>query len=222
MHIHLAEEVYQVGQSLQRYGARPLHALAAMGALDARTLAVHGCWFDAGERALLAERGGALAYCPNSNMFLGDGVTDIPDLLARGVRIGLGTDGGCSNNRVSVFDEMRACALLAKVHQVDGQALAAEPCLAMGTAVGGQILGLPVGRIAAGFRADLVGLDLGDPSLWPLGALAKNVVYSLSARAVREVMVDGEVVVKDGRLLRVALEEIEQRVTQLTRDWAAA
>ena len=56
---------------------------------------------------LLAERGAALAYCPGSNMFLGDGVTRVPELLRAGVRVGLGTDGGCTNNRLSVFEEMR-------------------------------------------------------------------------------------------------------------------
>ena len=100
-------------------------------------IAVHGCWFDAGERALLAERGGSLAYCPGSNMFLGDGVTDLVDLVARGVPVGLGTDGGCSNNRVSVFDEMRTAALLQKVHRTDGQAIDAETCFALGTRTAG-------------------------------------------------------------------------------------
>ncbi len=109
-------------------------------------IAVHGCWFDASERALLAERGGSLAYCPGSNMFLGDGVTDLVDLVARGVRVGLGTDGGCSNNRVSVFDEMRAAALLQKVHRTDGQAIDAETCFALGTRTAGEALRLPVGR----------------------------------------------------------------------------
>jgi 5-methylthioadenosine/S-adenosylhomocysteine deaminase len=221
MHIHLAEEAYQVDQALERYGARPLHAVAAMGVLDARTIAVHGCWFDAGERALLAERGGGLAYCPNSNMFLGDGITDVVDLVARGVRVGLGSDGGCSNSRVSVFDEMRACALLQKVARTNGQAITAETCLDLGTRVGGELLGLPVGRIAPGFRADLVALDLADPSLWPPGPLAKNVVYSLSARAVTDVMVDGELVVTGRRLTRVPLEEIQARVFDLTRDFHA-
>jgi 5-methylthioadenosine/S-adenosylhomocysteine deaminase len=221
LHIHLAEEQYQVEQALERYGARPLHAASAMGVLDERLIAVHGCWFDASERALLAERGASLAYCPNSNMFLGDGVTDVVDLLARGVRVGLGTDGGCSNSRVSVYDEMRACALLQKVSRVNGQAITAETCWKLGTSVGGELLGLPVGRIAPGFRADLVALDLHDPSLWPLGALAKNVVYSLSSRAVTDVIVDGELVVADRQLTRVPLEEIRQRVFDLTRDWRA-
>src|SRR6185295_14374208 len=128
-----------------RFGKRPLHAVAGLDVDLARAIVVHACWFDEGERALMAERGAALAYCPGSNMFLGDGVTDVVDLHARGVRIGLGTDGGCSNNRVSVLDEMRACALLQKVAKVDGQAIDAEACFAMGTRGGADVLGLPVG-----------------------------------------------------------------------------
>src|SRR5262249_52802418 len=221
LHIHLAEEKYQVDDALARYGRRPLHAVDAMGALTAPLIAVHGCWFDEGERALLGERGAALAYCPGSNMFLGDGVTDVVDLRRRGVRVALGTDGGCSNNRVSVLDEMRSCALLQKVSRTDGQAIGAEDCFAMGTRLGGEVLGVPVGRVAPGCRADLVALDLGDPSLWPTAALAKNVVYSLSSRAVRDVMVDGHVVVANRRLQAVAEEDIEVRVKRLTGSWRA-
>jgi cytosine/adenosine deaminase-related metal-dependent hydrolase len=119
-------------------------------------IAVHACWFDEGERALLAERGGGLAYCPGSNMFLGDGVTDLVDLVARGVTIGLGTDGGCSNNRVSVFDEMRTAALLQKVHRVDGQAIRPpRPRLAPGHRGGGQTCcGCRSAGIEVGYRCD--------------------------------------------------------------------
>jgi 5-methylthioadenosine/S-adenosylhomocysteine deaminase len=218
-HIHLAEERYQVDDSLARFGARPLHAVAALGVDLAEAIVVHACWFDDHERAVMAERGASLAYCPGSNMFLGDGVTDLVDLHARGVRIGLGTDGGCSNNRVSVLDEIRMAALLQKVARTDGQAITAEACFAMGTRGGGDVLRLPVGRIAPGYRCDLVALDLDDPSLWPEQALAKNVVYALSSRAVRDVVVDAEVVVADGQLTSVPLDEIHRRVTELTQDW---
>jgi len=218
-HVHLAEERYQVEQSLARFGARPYHAVAALDVDLARAVVVHACWFDEGERAAMAERGSALAYCPGSNMFLGDGITDVVDLHARGVRVGLGTDGGCSNNRVSVLDEMRTCALLQKVARTDGQAITAETVLAMGTAAGGTVLGLPVGRIAPGYRCDLVAVDLDDPSLWPAQALAKNAVYALSSRAITEVVVDAEIVVADRRLTQVPLDEIQRRVSELTRTW---
>jgi 5-methylthioadenosine/S-adenosylhomocysteine deaminase len=218
-HIHLAEERYQVDQSLERFGARPLHAVAGLPVDLSAMIAVHGCWFDESERALLAERGGSLAYCPGSNMFLGDGVTDLVDLVARGVRVGLGTDGGCSNNRVSVFDEMRTAALLQKVHRTDGQAIDAETCFRLGTVTAGEVLRLPIGRIAPGYRCDLVALDLDDPSLWPVQALEKNIVYALSPRAVTNVVVDGTEVVSEGRLVQVPLDEIQTRVAELTRDW---
>lgn len=218
-HIHLAEEQYQVAQSLQRFGQRPMHAIAGLDVDVSNMIAVHTCWFDESERALLADRGGGLAYCPGSNMFLGDGVTDIVDLLARGVTLGLGTDGGCSNNRVSVFDEMRSAALLQKVHRIDGQAISAEACFAMGTAGGGALLRLPVGRIAPGYRCDLVAVDLADPSLWPPRYLEKNLVYALSSRAITDVVVDGTVAVQNRQLVHVDLQEIRRRVAHLTATW---
>ncbi|MEZ4367332.1 MAG: amidohydrolase family protein [Kofleriaceae bacterium] len=221
-HIHLAEERYQVEDSLARFGARPLAAVAALPVDLAQMIAVHGCWFDEAERALLAERGGGLAYCPGSNMFLGDGVTDLVDLAARGVTVGLGTDGGCSNNRVSVFDEMRTAALLQKVHRIDGQAIDAGTVLHQGTAGGADLLRLPVGRLAPGRRCDLVLLDLDDLSLWPTVALEKNVVYALSPRAITDVVVDGRLVVADGRLTTIPHGEIRARVARLTRDWTRA
>ena len=191
-HIHLAEERYQVDQSLERFGARPLHAVAALPVDLAQMIAVHGCWFDESERKLLAERG---------------------------VRVGLGTDGGCSNNRVSVFDEMRMAALLQKVHRTNGQAITAEQCYALGTSGAGEVLRLPIGRIAPGYRCDVVALDLDDPSLWPAQALEKNVVYALSPRAITDVVVDGQEVVTARQLVHVPLDEIQVRVAELTGDW---
>ncbi len=218
-HIHLAEEKWQVEQSLERTGKRPIHAVGSLQVDLASMIAVHGCWFDESERTVLADRGGSLAYCPGSNMFLGDGVTDLVDLVVRGVRVGLGSDGGCSNNRVSVFDEMRMAALLQKVHRTDGQAIDAETCFALGTRTAGEVLRLPVGKVAPGYRCDLVALDLDDPSLWPAQALEKNVVYALSSRAITDVVVDGQQVVQARHLCNVHLDEIQGRVGELTRGW---
>src|SRR5262249_61423033 len=124
---------------------------------------VHCVWLDEDEVRLMGERGTGLAYCPSSNMILGDGITRITELQAAGVRIGLGTDGGCTNNRLSVFEEMRMAALLQKVRYLDGTRLPAEAAFAMGTRGGAQLLGLAAGRSAPGRPAPLLAGGLRQP-----------------------------------------------------------
>jgi 5-methylthioadenosine/S-adenosylhomocysteine deaminase len=176
-------------------------------------------WLDDEEIGLMGARGAALAYCPSSNMFLGDGITKLPELLRAGVRVGLGTDGGCTNNRLSVFEEMRQASLLQRVRLLDGTALRADTAFALGTHGPAKILGLPAGRIAAGQLADLVAIDLGHPSLHPPLDLLKSVVYAMSPQAVTDVWVHGRRVVEAGRLVTISLECLLERVRRLTRDW---
>ncbi|MEK6608560.1 MAG: amidohydrolase family protein [Myxococcota bacterium] len=217
-HMHLAEEKSQVDAAKDRYGVTPLRALDKMGVLGERSVIVHGCWLDKGERALLAEKKGKLVVNPAANMFLGDGTTDVIDLRKRGVTVALGTDGGCTNSRVSIFDEMRTCALVQKLNRLDGGAITAEEVLAMGAAAGGEALGLPLGRIAPGQRADFVLLDLDDLSLWPIQGLVKNVVYAQSHRAVQDVVVEGEIVVRDRQLVKVPLGQVRDKIREATKD----
>ena len=152
-------------------------------------------------------------------MFLGDGITRIPEMLRAGVRVGLGTDGGCTNNRASVFEEMRMASLLQRVRLFDGGALPAERAFAMGTRDGAAMLGVDAGLIAAGRLADLVAVDLGHPSLHPPIDLLKNVVYAMSAQAITDVWVHGRRVVEDRRLASADLDELLARVRELTTGW---
>src|SRR5439155_8968307 len=99
-------------------------------------------WLDDDEIARMGARGAALAYCPSPNMFLGDGITRIPELRAAGVRIALGTDGGSTNNRLSVFEAMRLASLLHRVRLLDGSALDAERAFALWTCAGAALLWL--------------------------------------------------------------------------------
>src|SRR5499426_2771454 len=115
LHIHVAEGRYEGERTLREHGATPIRYLDKLGVLGPRTIAVHCVWLDDGEIALTGGRRARLAYCPSSNMFLGDGITRVPEMLAAGVRVGLGTDGGCTNNRLSVFEEMRMTSLVQRV-----------------------------------------------------------------------------------------------------------
>lgn len=219
-HIHVSEGQYEVEMIQKEYGLTPIRWLDALGVLDDRAILVHAVWATPEEIALMGERRVHLAYNPASNMFLGDGITNIPAMVAAGVRVALGSDGGCSNNRTSVFDEMRTCALLQKVNRLDGATLSAEEVFGMGTANGGSALRLPIGELAPGKRADLVALDMTDISLQPPNRLIKNIVYAMSPQAISGVWVDGEARLRDGELTgKITLREIGQRVRALTAQW---
>ena len=219
-HIHVAEGQYEGARTLEEHGATPIRYLDKLGVLGERMIGVHCVWLDEEEIRLMGERGAGLAYCPSSNMVLGDGITRITELQAAGVTIGLGTDGGCTNNRLSVFEEMRMAALLQKVRHLDGTRLPAEQAFQMGTLDGGRLLDLDAGDIKEGMLADFVAVDLGHPSLHPPTNLLKNVVYAMSPQAITDVWVHGRHVVKDRRLTMVDLDALMARVRALTRGWA--
>jgi 5-methylthioadenosine/S-adenosylhomocysteine deaminase len=216
----VAEGQYEGERTLREHGATPIRYLDRLGVLGSRMVGVHCVWLDDAEIALMGGRGAGLAYCPGSNMFLGDGITRVPELLRAGVRIGLGTDGGCTNNRLSVFDEMRTCALLQRVRLLDGTALSAATAFDLGTRSAAELLRLEAGVIASGRLADLVAIDLGHLSLQPRHDLLRSVVYAMSHQAVTDVWVHGRRVVERGRLTTVAEEDLTARVAALTRGWA--
>jgi len=218
-HIHVAEGQYEGARTLKEHGATPIRYLEKLGVLGERMIGVHCIWLDDEEIRLMGERGAGLACCPSSNMILGDGITRITEMREAGVVIGLGTDGGCTNNRLSVFEEMRTAALLQKVRHLDGTRLPAEQAFQMGTLDGGRLLDLETGDIKQGMLADFVAIDLGHPSLHPPINLLKSVVYAMSPQAITDVWVHGRHVVKDQRVATVDQGALMERVTTLTRGW---
>lgn len=218
-HLHLAEASYEVEQVRARYGTTPVRLLQREGLLTDRLVAVHGVWLDDEELDMMADAGSAIVHCPGANAFLGDGIARLPEMLERGVRVGLGPDGGCANNKQSVFEEMRLASLFAKARLTDGSALDAPTALDLGTRAGGDVLGLPVGSLAEGAYADLVALDLADVSLQPLATLERQIVNSMRSTAIDKVMVGGEVVVSDGALTRVDRADLNRRIAAVTEGW---
>ncbi len=218
-HMHVAEGRYERDQIAAQYGKTPIRWLESLGvALDRMTI-IHGCWLEDDDIRLMGERDVRLVYNPASNMFLGDGVTRIVDMQNAGVKMGLGSDGGCSNNRVSVFDEMRMCSLLQKVTHLSSEVVPAEMAFAMGTAGSAATLDIPAGRIAPGHYADFVLLDMDDPSLQPPWSYEKNVVYSMTPHAIAEVIVGGKTVFHNGQLTQVGWADVLGELREVTKDW---
>jgi 5-methylthioadenosine/S-adenosylhomocysteine deaminase len=218
-HIHVAEEMFEVEETLEKYKLRPVHYLNDLGVVDERMIAIHLVWLEDSEIRLLGKKNAALAYCPSSNMFLSDGVSRIPDLAQAGVRISLGSDGACSNNRISVFEEMRMCSLLQKVTRLDGTCMNAKQVFEMGTKVGGELLRLLVGVLQEGYQADFVTLNLSDLSLSPKRELFANVVYSMQPTAICDVIVNGKFIVQGGELTTISEKSIVNKVDRLFEKW---
>ena len=218
-HIHVAEGRYEREQVEARHGAPPIKFLDRLGVLSERMLAVHCVWLDDEELDLMAKRGAKLAYNPSSNMFLGDGITRIPDMLRKGITISLGTDGACSNNMLNIFMEMRQAALLQKVARLDPAVISAPQVFRMGTEGGGIALNLPVGIFRPGYKADFVAIDLNHPSLHPPQNLLNHIVYSLSPQAIHAVVINGREVYKEGRILTIDEKQLLERVRRITQGW---
>lgn len=218
-HIHVAEEPFEVEQVQKEYGLRPVELLNKIGVLDESMVAVHAVWLNEEEIKLMGKNKTNLAYCPSSNMFLADGVTNIPDMIKYGVNVGLGSDGACSNNRISIFEEIRMSALLQKVNRLDAMCINGQTTFKMGTEFGGKLLQLPIGKIEEGYKADFVSLRLNDISLQPLfksnEQLLSNIVYSMQPTAISRVIVDGKEIVKDNEIVTVSEKNIIKKVNTL-------
>lgn len=211
-HIHVAEEMFEVQQVKKEHGLPPLAYLDSLGVVDEHMCIIHGVWLNDDEIKTMGQKKAHLIYCPSSNMFLADGITDIPAYMKYGVPIALGSDGACGNNRISVFEEMRMVSILQKAKTCDALCVNYKDAFNMGTKTGGEVLGLPIGSIEPGMKADLVGVSLQDFSMQPLtkkgGQFLPNLVYSMQPTAIKRVAVNGKTTVMDNHLVNIAEEKV--------------
>jgi 5-methylthioadenosine/S-adenosylhomocysteine deaminase len=210
LHIHLAETRSEVEQISAQYGLRPVEYAESVGLFENRhVVAAHCVYLSEKEMDILAKRRVGIAHNPQSNMKLASGIAPIPELLKKGALVGLGTDGASSNNNLDMFEEMQSCSFLHKVHTLDPTNLPAWQVLKMATANGAQVLGLEdLGSIRAGYKADLLLLDLHRPHLVPLHDPIANIVYAVHSSDVKTVIIDGEIIMKDRQMLTMDTERI--------------
>jgi len=139
-------------------------------------------------------------------------------MLAKGIRVGLGTDGCASNNSLDMFREMDVCAKVQKLHELDPVAVPAAKILESATTKGALISGFPGhdAILAPGNSADLIMLDIGRPHLTPLYS-SDLLVYAASGADVCTVIIDGQLVLNKGKLLTIDIEEVLGRVRSLAK-----
>jgi len=206
MHFHLSETRKEVYDHKAKTGMRPAEHLESIGVLSERCLAAHAAWLTINEVKALARNKCSVATCPVSNMKLATGgVAPLPEMFTHGVNVSLGTDGSTTNNGLDLLAEMKTLALIQKCYRWDPTVLPAQQVLDIATLGGAKALGMAnaIGSIEEGKKADLVILDGKAPNLRPMRPdnLVSNIVYSGNSSNVKTVICDGNVVMRDRKIL---------------------
>jgi len=211
--LHLAETKEEVKEIEKRFGKRPAKHLKDLGLLGSHLIVDHCVHINESEIELLAENNVCVVHNPESNMKLASGVAPVPDMIAKGITVGLGTDGCASNNNLDLFGEMDMAAKLHKVNNLDPTVMNAQTLVKMATIDGAKVLGLEkiTGSLEVGKRADLIVIDTNKPHLVPMYNPYSHLVYAASGHDVKHSIIDGNLVMEDRRLLTLDVEDIIER-----------
>jgi 5-methylthioadenosine/S-adenosylhomocysteine deaminase len=218
--IHLAETRSEVDTIRRRFGKTPVGFLADQNLLTPNLLACHCVAIEAADIELLQHHDVKVAHNPESNMKLASGVAPVPELLAAGVCVGLGTDGCASNNNLDLFQEMDTAAKLHKVHRLDPTVMDAATVMRMATADGARALGLDAvtGSLEPGKAADLIVVDTAAPHLTPMYHPMSHMVYAAGGSDVTTVIVNGRILMEDRRILSFDQNQAVDAVNDIAAD----
>src|SRR5262249_1382660 len=204
MHVYESKVQRVAGELL--YGGSLVRRVRDLGALDERTAVVHAVWVDDQDISDLAEASSTVIHSPSGNLRCGSGVMPYRDLVRAGVPVALCTDEATVEDTCSLWSVGRLAAQMHKIAGPDYEAWpTAEESLRSVAAAGARAMGL-AGEICVlrrGARADIVLIDLSTSTYAPMVYLPRHLVYGEDGRSIRMVMVDGEIVVQDGRILTV-------------------
>ncbi len=226
IHTHTSEQREEVAVVQSLFGDRPVKIFHERGILKPGTVLAHCVWLDDAEISLLADTGTGVAHCPVSNMKLASGAAPLARFKEAGLNVGLGSDGGISNNSLSMWECMKFGSLLQKVTRLDATALPAEESIRMGTIDGARLLGVDqhIGSLEAGKLADVIMIDLWQPHLLPVveseghDPVLWNLVFAAQASDVQHVWVGGRQVLNSRRLTGIDEDEALQAIHARTLD----
>jgi guanine deaminase len=223
LHSHVAESKVQAVASLKIYGATQTAHLDGLGVIGPDFTIAHGVWLDHDDMARLGDKGASVAHNPGSNMRLGSGLADTRGMLDRRINLGIGTDGASCSDNQNMYEAMRLASFVSKVQGPDWRRwLTAREAALAATEGSARVLGFDrIGRIAPGWKADLVMLDLDHPNWLPLNNPVNQLVHAEDGTAVDGVMIGGRMVVENRRVLTVDLARLRQRA-EAARDRLAS
>jgi 5-methylthioadenosine/S-adenosylhomocysteine deaminase len=212
LNIHLVETALERANFNAEHGQSTVCALRDIDFFAGPVIAAHSIWLDDGDIDIYYRHGVGVAHCPQSNAKLAAGIAPLAALLSAGVQVGLGTDGAATNNNVDLWEEMRLAPLLAKVIASDPKLVPASQALALATSMGARAVHLPdIGSLQAGLKADILVIDVDEAAAVPVftsDSYISHLVYSLGARHVESVWINGKIVVEGGSVQTVDEAEV--------------
>ena len=218
IHIHASETAKEVADCIAQHGATPIAYLDRLGLLSEKTLLAHCTHLSAGDIALIASRRSVIAHMPVSNMKLCSGSFDLVAALNGNCRVTIGTDGCSSNNNLSMLEEMKFAAMLAKMVTGSPEAGRDTVIYDLATRCGAEAFGIDAGVIAEGKLADAVLVDLDNPLMVGDYNLIANMVYSADSSVIDTVICAGRVLMRDRHV--PGEEEILERARKVCRKLA--
>ena len=215
--MHLCETLDEINGSQKDYGMSPIERMDKLGMFECGVIAAHCVHLTDKDREIMAAKKVRIAHNPQSNLKLASGVADVSAAQAAGIVVGLGTDGTSSNNNLDMLEEIRLAAMLHKATKYDPLLIPAAKAWEMGTIDGAKVLGFDnVGKLEAGFEADIVLWDMHKPYWYPRHNKLSLLVYAASANDADTVFVAGKKVVEAGKLLTFDEEVIYKMATERT------
>jgi 5-methylthioadenosine/S-adenosylhomocysteine deaminase len=204
IHTHASENKKECEMVEAETGRRNVAYLDSLGISGAHVLLAHCVHLDTDEMEMLTRTRTNVAHCPSSNLKLGSGLARVAEMLARKIPVSLGADGAACNNRLDMFTEMRTAALLQKLAH-GPEVLPAARVLRMATIDGARALGLEkeIGSLETGKRADVIVVNLKRLHSSPQRDAVSALVYSAQASDVVTAIIDGQMLMRDGELLKM-------------------
>ena len=212
--IHLHENAQEVADAKRDHQMSYIAKLAERGLLTPNVQAVHMTQLEPGDMALFADSGASVVHCPSSNLKLSSGYCDISAYAKQGIRIGLGTDGAASNNRLDMFKEIHTAALLAKHETADPRMGNAHDMLHMATLGSAQAMGMgdTIGSLEPGKAADFIAIDTMHVDMQPLHNAFAALIHGNCGSHVDQVWIAGQRQMADGKLLNIETADLLERV----------
>ncbi|HBE79615.1 MAG TPA: 5-methylthioadenosine deaminase [Firmicutes bacterium] len=227
IHTHGCEQMEEEQTVIRKFGKSTIDVLGQRGLLGKKTLLAHCVWINEGDMKKMADTGTSLAHCPVSAAKLGCGIARTPLMKSMGVNVSLGTDGPIDNNSMDLFQEMKFASLIQKATHCDALVFGAKEMLRMATINGARSLNMEdeIGSIETGKSADLILVDCFRPNLQPIywegdeTNLLWNMVFSAHGSNVDTVLVQGEILLRNGKSTKVDEAKVITEAQKQGIDW---